>query len=46
MAKKKSKKKSKQRRARVHEIVVAVDGSGPSDAAVRWAASLCCGRFR
>ena len=38
MAKKKSKKKSKQKSARAHEIIVAVDGSGPSDAAVRWAA--------
>jgi nucleotide-binding universal stress UspA family protein len=38
MAKKKSKKKPKQKRAKAHEIVVAVDGSGPSDAAVRWAA--------
>lgn len=37
MVKKKSKKKPKQKRARAHEIVVAVDGSGPSDAAVRWA---------
>ncbi len=38
MAKKKSKKKTKQKNARANEIVVAVDGSGPSDAAVRWAA--------
>ena len=38
MTKKESKKKSKQKRARVHEIVVAVDGSAHSDAAVRWAA--------
>jgi nucleotide-binding universal stress UspA family protein len=38
MAKKKSKKKPKQQRTRAHEIIVAVDGSDPSDAAVRWAA--------
>ena len=37
MAKKKSKKESKQKKARSHQIVVAVDGSAPSDAAVRWA---------
>jgi nucleotide-binding universal stress UspA family protein len=37
MAEKKSKGKPKQELARVHEIVVAVDGSGPSNAAVRWA---------
>jgi nucleotide-binding universal stress UspA family protein len=40
----KTKKKSKQKRARAHEIVVAVDGSAPSDAAVRWAAREA--RFR
>jgi len=37
MAKKKSKKKSQQKTARTNEIVVAVDGSAPSDAAVLWA---------
>ncbi len=38
MAKKKSKKNSKEKQARANEIIVAVDGSAPSDAAVRWAA--------
>ena len=37
MATTKPKKESKRKRARVDEILVAVDGSGPSDAAVRWA---------
>ena len=37
MAKQKSKKKSKEKGARANEIVVAVDGSAPSDAALRWA---------
>jgi nucleotide-binding universal stress UspA family protein len=32
-----AKRKSKQKTARAHEILVAVDGSAPSDAAVRWA---------
>jgi nucleotide-binding universal stress UspA family protein len=32
-----AKRNSKQKRARAHEIVVAVDGSAASEAAVRWA---------
>ncbi len=38
MTKRESKKKSNQKRARVNEIVVPVDGSADLDAAVRWAA--------